>query len=65
MQPQDKEHMSAADVATVLGISTSTARLIIISYIPHLKIGGKFRVSRADLDAYIEKNKHQPTTKGW
>jgi excisionase family DNA binding protein len=65
MEVANKEYLSAADVATVLGISPSTARLVIISYIPHVKIGGKFRVSRVDLDEYIAKIKIKPTTQGW
>ena len=65
MEQVENEYLSAGDVAVVLGISPSTARLIIISYIPHLKIGGKFRVSRDELDKYIARTKIKPTTEGW
>lgn len=44
--------LTAADVAEIMGVCVNTAREIIRS-LPHIKIGGRYRVRRETLENYI------------
>lgn len=45
--------LTPADVAEILGVCANTARDIIIRTLPHIKIGGRYRIRREVIEKYI------------
>jgi len=59
------EYMSVEEVADMLGVTYQLIyRLVRGGEIPAIRLGKLYRVSRADLDAYLERNKNGLRTGG-
>lgn len=56
----DESMLTPADVAAILNVSPNTARALIRT-MPHIKIGGRYRLRREVLEAYILR-KEKPQT---
>lgn len=48
----DSSMLTPADVAEILGVCANTARDIIRT-LPHIKIGGRYRIRREVIEKYI------------
>ncbi len=56
--PTDKEHLSVEEVADELGVTYQLIyRLVRSGELPAARLGKLYRVSRADLNAYLERSK--------
>ena len=55
----EMEYMSLEDVADMLGVTYQLIyRLVRAGELPAIRLGKLYRVSRADLDRYLERNKN-------
>lgn len=58
----DIEYMSLEDVADMLGVTYQLIyRLVRTGELPAIRVGKLYRVSRADLDRYLEQSKRAAT----
>ncbi len=56
----DKEYMSLEDVADMLGVTYQLVyKLVRGGELPAVRLGKLYRVSRTDLNAYLEENKRE------
>ena len=56
---KELEYMSLEDVAEMLGVTYQLIyRLVRAGELPAVRLGKLYRVSRADLDGYLERNKN-------
>ncbi len=59
---KDIEYMSLEDVADMLGVTYQLIyRLVRTGELPAIRVGKLYRVSRADLDRYLEQSKRAAT----
>ena len=62
---ETNEYMSLEDVADMLGVTYQLIyRLVRSGELPAIRLGKLYRVSRRDLDEYLDKNKNSTSTGG-
>ena len=62
---KDKEHLSLDEVAAELGVTYQLIyRLVRSGELPAARLGKLYRVSRTDLNAYLEQSKREATEGG-
>ena len=62
---KDTEYMSLEEVAQMLGVTYQLIyRLVRAGDLPAVRLGKLYRVSRADLNRYLESNKSAPASGG-
>ncbi len=58
MLPEDKELLTTKDIAHYLGYHVETVRLYIRhGNLPAMKVGGEYRIRRADFEKFLEERK--------
>lgn len=65
MPPEDKEFLSLEEVADFLGVTYQLIyKLVRSGEMPAARLGKLYRVSRRDLEAYLEKSKRDAASGG-